>query len=74
MTGVAHSRAYRASRWLAVRLGAFALRHGITDAELLDAIRRAYPHRAITPEFRLGVVNDSHARNDARLARKWAGR
>lgn len=64
------SRAYRISRWFVVHLLAFALRHGLEDAEALDALRRAFPHRAASVQWRLSIVDDADRVN---AERHWKG-
>lgn len=64
------SRAYRISRWWVVHLLAFALRHGLDDAEALEALRRAYPHRAASVQWRLSIVDDADRVN---AERHWRG-
>jgi hypothetical protein len=64
------TRAYRISRWLAVHLLALGLRHGLTDAEGLDALRRAYRHRAASVQWRLSILDDANRRN---AERHWKG-
>lgn len=66
------SRLYRISRWFVVHLLAFAMRHGLDDHEALDALKRAYPHRAGNVEWRLAVVDDADRRN-VQIARRKAG-
>lgn len=66
----ASTRAYRVSRWLSVHFLAFALRHGLSDAEALDALRRAFPHRAATVQWRLSIVDDADRVN---AERHWKG-
>jgi len=63
-------RLYRVNRWLAVHLLAFALRHGLSDAEALDALRRAYPHRAADVHWRLAIVD---AADRVNAERHWRG-
>lgn len=69
ITEPAH-RLYRVSRWLAVHLLAFALRHGLSDADALDALRRAYWHRRDDVEWRLAIVDDADRLNVAKARRK----
>lgn len=67
-------RLYRVSRWLAVHLLAFALRHGLSDDEALTALRQAYRHRRDDAAWRLGILDDAHRRNVHKSRRKagWA--
>jgi hypothetical protein len=64
------TRAYRATRRVAVRALAFALRHGLDDSEALEAIRRAFPHRAADVSWRLALVDEADRRNTERYWRK----
>lgn len=65
------TRAYRVSRWVVVHVLAFALRHGLSDTEALNALRRAYPHRAADVRWRLAILDDADRLNAERL---WNGR
>lgn len=69
--GRAPTRAYLASRWVVVHLLAFALRHGLDDAEALNALRKAYPHRAADVAWRLDIVDRADRVN---AERHWRGR
>lgn len=69
-TDRAPTRAYLISRWLVVHFLAFALRHGLEDADALDALRRAFPHRAASVQWRLSIVDDADRVN---AERHWKG-
>lgn len=64
------TRAYRVTRWVVVHCLAFALRHGLSDADALDALRRAYRHRAADVAWRLAIVDDADRVN---AERHWKG-
>lgn len=66
----APTRAYLVSRWLVVHVLAFALRHGLEDAQALDALRQAFPHRAASVQWRLAIVDDADRVN---AERHWRG-
>lgn len=66
----APTRAYLVTRWLVVRFLAFALRHGLSDADALDALRRAFPQRAASVQWRLSLVDDADRLN---AERHWKG-
>lgn len=63
------TRAYRISRWLVIRTLAFALRHGVSDADALDALRRAFRHRAADVQWRLAIVDEASRHNARRYWR-----
>lgn len=62
------ARVHRRSRWISVRAVAFALRHGLDEAELMRALSQAYRCDHCGPAWRMGILEDAQARN---LARSW---
>ena len=63
-------RLYRINRWFIVHVLAFAMRHGLTDGDALDALRRAFPHRAADVRWRLAIVD---AADRVNAERHWEG-
>jgi len=54
----------RLARWLSVRFGAWAIGRGMSAAELLTAITKAFPHR--DQEWRLELLGEITDRAHAR--------
>jgi hypothetical protein len=55
-------------RRIDVRVMAFALRRGLTPAEVLTAAGKAFPHR--DSAWRLALLEDAQAHNERKLARR----
>lgn len=64
------ARVHRRSRWLSVRSVAFALRHGMYEAECMRALAMAYRCEHCGPAWRLGIIEDAQQRNTRRA---WRG-
>lgn len=65
------ARVHRFSRRLSVRAIAFALRHGMDEAECMRALSMAYRCEHCGPRWRLAIIEDARLRN---LRRDWRGR
>jgi hypothetical protein len=70
MTAEPAHRAYRVSRWLAVHLLAFGLRHGLTQDEGLHALESAYRHRRADAGWRAAILDSANDLNARRLRRQ----